>query len=308
MKKTTTPYAFAKTLLLAGLLTGGVSYSQCSANFTFSNGQNGSVQFVSTSANTNTNTLYNWDFGDGGTDINASTSHTYGAAGIYTVTLEIGDSLRQSPNPNGCYSTITKTVSVLNAPCLTNPSFSLGRDTTQLLTWSVYPVYPQLVTAVVWSWGDGSTSTGMYPSHTYSAAGVYNICVSVTVSCGSAATGSFCSSQNIYRTSQPNSMVTVNVVGNITGIAEAGETVPKALSLFPNPTDGGTYLKFNLPQSNTIVLSVYELSGRKVLCAEEKCEAGAHVIKVETGSLQEGIYLLNVNYGDGSQTLRLIKN
>src|SRR5688572_22445612 len=51
--------------------------TSCSAPFT--------VSFTNTSTN---GTSFDWDFGDGGTSSTNNPSHTYTAAGIYTVTLE----------------------------------------------------------------------------------------------------------------------------------------------------------------------------------------------------------------------------
>ena len=45
----------------------------------------------------------------------------------------------------------------------------------------------QSLNALLWSWdfGDGNTSTLQNPSHTYSTEGTYNVCLTITDSCGS---------------------------------------------------------------------------------------------------------------------------
>lgn len=52
------------------------------------------VQFTNTSAGDFTTSL--WDFGDGGTSTEIRPTHTYTAAGVYTVTLTVGDGVNTS--------------------------------------------------------------------------------------------------------------------------------------------------------------------------------------------------------------------
>lgn len=70
---------------------------------------------------------WKWSFGDGGTDVQQNTSHTYSAAGTYTVTLVVADI-------NGCKDSITKsfTTSVVNITKSKDTSLC-GRAPVQLL-------------------------------------------------------------------------------------------------------------------------------------------------------------------------------
>ncbi|HEX7815186.1 protease pro-enzyme activation domain-containing protein [Dyella sp.] len=77
------------------------------------------VNFTNTSTDTGgTISSYAWTFGDGGTSTSASPSHTYSAAGTYTVTLKVTDS-------TGATNTKTGSVTV---------SSSGGGGSSQLLT------------------------------------------------------------------------------------------------------------------------------------------------------------------------------
>jgi serine protease len=51
-----------------------------------------------TSSDDNGVTAYSWNFGDGNSDVGESPSHTYAAAGNYTVTLTVTDTAAQTDN------------------------------------------------------------------------------------------------------------------------------------------------------------------------------------------------------------------
>lgn len=55
------------------------------------------------------NELWNWDFGDGGTDVNSFVSHTYSSSGIYDVKLVVTSSI-------GCKDSIVKQLSIGESP------------------------------------------------------------------------------------------------------------------------------------------------------------------------------------------------
>ncbi|MBR9757331.1 MAG: PKD domain-containing protein, partial [Algicola sp.] len=62
-----------------------------------------------TFSNDGTGATYEWDFGDGNTDVGNAVSHTFATSGTFTVTLTVTDA-----NPLGCSVTETITVVVLD--------------------------------------------------------------------------------------------------------------------------------------------------------------------------------------------------
>jgi PKD repeat protein len=115
---------------------------------------------------------YLWDFGDGGTSAEVYPVHTYSTAGTYTVTLTATNSSGSDVRTRAAY------IHVYNPP----PAADLIADTTL----GGVPLDVQFtdqssgtVTSRVWDFGDGNTSTATNPSHTYIAAGVYTVTLSV---------------------------------------------------------------------------------------------------------------------------------
>ncbi len=123
-------------------------------------------------------TGYAWNFGDGSSSTQANPSHSYTTAGTYSVSLTVTDNAggvdsdtttatisagpNQAPtaNANGSYSGTTG-----------NPIsfFSTGSSDSD-----------GTISAYLWQFGDGASSTNANPSHSYAAAGSYTATLSVT--------------------------------------------------------------------------------------------------------------------------------
>lgn len=117
---------------------------------------------------------YAWEFGDNQTGTGQTASHTYAAAGSYTVKLTVTDDA-------GVSSSKTETVSVLGPNQPPTASFTLNATN---LTVSVDAGGPQdpdgMITSYAWNFGDNQTGTGATASHTYAAAGTYTVTLTVT--------------------------------------------------------------------------------------------------------------------------------
>ena len=119
---------------------------------------------------TNTSAInsWKWTFGDGGTDVQQNTSHTYSNAGTYTVKLIVTD-------VNGCMDSITRDVSANGASL----DFSYEQDICNPLSVKFTNIHTG-TTNPYWSFGDGNTITGtLTPTHTYSSPGTYVVKFSV---------------------------------------------------------------------------------------------------------------------------------
>ena len=132
--------------------------NNCYAPFTYTNDGN-TYQF--TGSNNYPNQQHVWYFGDGNTSNDAYPAHSY-AAGTYTVTHIVF-------NAAGCTDTSMQTITVVPLNCNAEFSHTAGPNTI-----SFYPVTTQDY-GHLWSFGDGSSSGDISPSHTYLNAGSYTV-------------------------------------------------------------------------------------------------------------------------------------
>jgi hypothetical protein len=298
-----------KTLVLAFVLLFSIqSKSQCIAGFTYTIGPFGTVSLTSTSTGTTNNTITSWNLGNnfypsyatGTSVVSTNTTSYYNYVCIY-----LTDSL------NNNYCSFCDSIIMNINPCNAAVSFSMAQDTTPL-SWVALPYYSPNVTAAIWSWGDGTSTNGLYPSHTYNNAGTYTICVSNTVSCG--ATASVCNSQYIYKssnTNQSSAMIKVKVKNphavvagiNVNSISNVSE-----LKLYPNPTQDVSFIELNANNATTISISIYDITGALISKNENKLEEGTNKIQLATSCLSKGFYMVTLADGASKKTVRLIKD
>jgi gliding motility-associated-like protein len=111
-----------------------------------------------------------WDFGDGNTSTALNATHRYATAGTYTVKMiNVYDD---------CTDSVSKTVTVNPPPVI---SFSSDKVIACQAPFQVN-FEDNTLNGGTWAWefGDGGTSTQRNPSHTFTAAGDYNVKLTVT--------------------------------------------------------------------------------------------------------------------------------
>lgn len=205
----------------------------CHADFNFQITQNTfTVNFTNTSTGSNTaNFSSSWDFGDSSVSNAINPSHTYTAAGTYTVCLII--SATASTPGAICTDTICKTIHVgVQVPCIDSSQINLSCLCSQVYDpvcgcdgvtytndciarchgvtrWThgscqqgcqasfTFQTNPNSLAvsfnntssgsntinfSASWDFGDNSTSTAIHPTHTYSVAGTYTVCLMISTS------------------------------------------------------------------------------------------------------------------------------
>ncbi len=167
---------------------GGNQPPVANANGPYSGTAGTAVSFSSAGSSDPDGTIasYAWTFGDGGTSTVANPTHTYAAAGTYSVSLTVTDNL----GATGSNSTTATISSGANQPPVANANGPYsGTAGTAVSFSSVGSSDPDgSIASYSWNFGDGGTSTAANPTHTYAAAGTYNVSLTVTDNLG--ATGS----------------------------------------------------------------------------------------------------------------------
>lgn len=125
---------------------------------------NGNVfSFVNNSVNAVSNI---WNFGDGTNSTNATPTHSYLSAGVYTVKLVVS-------NASGCKDSVVSIVTVLPKPLSSfNILGATGCTNNRTITISSTAIG---ATTYFYDFGDGTTSNTVNPSKTFATTGIYII-------------------------------------------------------------------------------------------------------------------------------------
>jgi gliding motility-associated-like protein len=119
------------------------------------------------------------NYGDGVSDTSPTFSHAYNVAGIYTVTLAIGDTA-------GCADTSKPIVITVTAPKALFSVVNTLSCTHSKITFTDSSTGTGL--NYLWTFGDSTTSNSRQPIYSYNSEGVYNISLTVTDSFGCSST------------------------------------------------------------------------------------------------------------------------
>jgi len=91
---------------------------------------------------------------------------------------------------------------------------------------------------------------------------------------------------------------------------EISDPMPNVLRLeaaYPNPFNSTTKVEFQLPETGMTKLALYDLSGRNVMdLVNGTASVGNHNITINAADLSTGIYLLRLEAGGASQSLKLV--
>ena len=236
-----------------------------SANF-----QSSSTALTATFANFSSSaTSFLWDFGDGNTSVMQNPTHTYAAAGTYTVCLIA---------TNSCSSDTTcSQVSVCQ------PATAAFNFQANLLVYTFSDQTAGSVTTWLWDFGDGNTSPMQNPVHTYSQQGMYTVCLTITDACG---TDSSCQ--------------TVNAI--TIGAEEALTT----FEMWPNPADQAVQIRLEAGLLTNLELALVDLTGRVLKVKRYGAHSGAATYEIDLQGVAQGIYMIEVRSDEMNTTRKLV--
>ncbi|PJA07316.1 MAG: hypothetical protein COX70_07285 [Flavobacteriales bacterium CG_4_10_14_0_2_um_filter_32_8] len=290
------------TVCQAITVTSGIS---CNINAGFSFVDNGLGNYSFTNTTTGSGSLsYYWNFGDGNTSTAVNPTHTFAANTTYVVVLAVSDS---SSNCASYYSVVIL-VTGNPSPLSCNAGFVIYPDSAQPSNVIVVNSSTGINLTYFWDFGDGNTSTLQYPNYTYSTAGPFLLCLTIT-DAANTCTSSFCDSIYSGGVIWKQSGFTINVISpTATGIENEVELVSD-FEIYPNPVTNNLSIDLSLTQQATVKVFVTDLLGKQIsLITNETFPAGNNKLQWTPSNISNGIYLLNIKTNNSLQVNKLVLN
>ncbi len=92
--------------------------------------------------------------------------------------------------------------------------------------------------------------------------------------------------------------------------AEEEDPLPTEVALYqnyPNPFNPSTTIRYELPKSSDVRLSISDLFGREVsVLVNERKPAGVHEVRFDSSELSSGVYFYRLETGNFAQTRKLV--
>lgn len=138
------------------------------------------VHFTNTTVNQAATDTIRWTFGDGTGSNVTNPTHIYTQSGTYTVCLKViratGDTSANAP----CVSESCKTITVA-AACNLTAGFNWYKDSTiaKTIRFQNTSIPLHNTDSIRWTFGDGSSSNLIHPTHTYAQQGTYTVCLRI---------------------------------------------------------------------------------------------------------------------------------
>jgi len=172
--------------------------------------------------------------------------------------------------------------------------------------WAINQASGTLPLYYLWSWGDGTYDSSAYPSHTYDTAGFYTICLTIIDSTG--CTSTFCNIYDIQKSSEAESIITVDVVDSIPDIATSMQntSILNSYSVFPNPASENLLIRYSLSVSASVGIELDDVLGNKLVQSEEKRPQGESSSDISVAGLAGGIYLLKIHAGNQGVSTKIV--
>ena len=204
-----------------------------------------------------------WNFGDGTSATGSLTpTHTYTTPGSYTATLTVTDATGASSS-SSLVATVKDVAPTVNigGPYQGKPQVSVGFSATAT---DVNPAVQSRLTES-WNFGDGTTATGLTPSHVFAQDGAYNVSLTVTDPYGGSTTATtvvdIFPSVTVAPVSAINAGASASLVGTVVG---ASSPLTYGWNFGDGTTASGTLTPTHLyanPGSYSATLTVTDSAG-----------------------------------------------
>jgi PKD repeat protein len=286
-------YMYVTSSWCSDTSSANVFISSCSAMFTYTFDPAGNGCSFNSSAGTAD--TYLWDFGDGTTSAQANPYHVFANNGAFYVQLTTS-----STSDSTCINTHSEYV-YASGNC--DASFNIYQDSTNVNSFLVYcNSTGNANTTYLWDFGDGTTSTLQYPTHTYATSSAYYLCLTVTNANGCSDT--HCDTLN---PGHGSGQLTVTILPLITTSVSEEALITTTLGSYPNPFNGSTTISYSVSGDANIELYVMDLLGNRVSTIEtDRIPAGSYTKIYNAETLASGMYLLQMKINNDLVTKKIV--
>ncbi|MFT3931972.1 MAG: PKD domain-containing protein [Chitinophagaceae bacterium] len=216
-----------------------------------------------------------WTYGDSSSSRDYNSLHTYSKSGTYSVCLKV-------IGLSGCVSTYCDTViiqPVKKDSCKINNAYSHYNVTGTPLAVRYEALYNSNTADYSWSFGDGNTGSGRMPTHTYSKAGNYIVCLRIKE-------------------------------GNC--VAEKCDTITVQnnngrVAVSPNPAVNTVALEIKLDKADRLSIRFMDASGGIRSSFTRDGNTGNNRFVLPVDKLSQGIYLVEIKSYNGAWYSRFVK-
>ena len=166
----------------------------------------------------------------------------------------------------------------------------------------------------LWNFGDGTTSSDPYPTHVYSGAGPYELCLQIWDATG--CTDTYCSTISVdgdgllgmAGEGNDRNVLTLNVLqSSVSTSIEDGANIGD-LMLYPNPASEQLTISLNSTISGNTMLSIIDVNGRLVRTLSSTFNKGTNKLSIPVIELADGIYSIRIENAGSSITHRFVKS
>lgn len=224
-----------------------------------------------------------WEFGDGTpAAYGLNTNHLFAQPGTYNMCMIVKRNA-------GCSLRVCKTIAIpfpTATNCTINPVFNAIADSANHLqvTFNNLTAGTLSSDTIRWTFGDGTSGSGAHVSHTYHAAGTYNVCMRII---RRTLNGATCERR-----------ICMPVIVN---------RPQCALQLYPNPASSSVSVALNMARPGQARFRIFNSSNVVVFSQVLNLAAGSQSVTLNINNLPAGIYRLVANYNDRECSNTLIK-
>lgn len=158
-----------------------------------------------------------------------------------------------------------------------------------------------------WNFGDGSTSTEIYPSYTFATTGDYNVCLSIVTEEGCILTQCIMISINAdgLLGGGAQQAFTLNVVeGQLLGVED--ESPSASLSVYPNPTADQARVMIAGAAAGKAEVCLYNLAGQQISRETTAISGNQTLVDVDLSNQKAGYYMVKVVFENGASVSQSI--